>query len=84
MSGVNIEVTRGSGESAANLIRRFTKRLQGAGVLPRVRSIRYASRPANKFARKKKALSVLLKRAHFEELVKLGKPLPERKRRGRK
>lgn len=72
-TNVNVEVVRNSGENASSLLRRFTKRLQGSGVLPRVRSIRYSGRPLSKFGRKKKALTVLTKRERFEELSRLGK-----------
>ena len=78
-TGVNIEVVRNSGENASSLIRRFTKRLQGAGVLPRVRSIRYSTRTLSKFGRKKKALAVLERKEKFEELARLGKaPQPKK------
>ena len=40
----NAEVTKNEGESAINLIRRFSKRVQGAGVIPRVRGNRYYTR----------------------------------------
>ena len=33
----NAEVSKNDNESAINLIRRFSKRVQGAGVIPRVR-----------------------------------------------
>lgn len=69
----NIEVTKNSGENASSLIRRFTKRLQGSGVLPRVRSIRYSGKLLNKFARKKKALAILERKENFEEMARLGK-----------
>lgn len=80
MTSVNVEVAKNANESATNLIRRFTKRVQGSGVLPRVRSIRYSARPVSKFARKKRALAILDKKAVYEEMARLGKPLPEKKR----
>lgn len=80
---INIEVTRNSNENSLSVIRRFTKRVQGAGILPRVRSIRYNSRPTTKFTRKKRALKSIVKRAKYEELSKLGR-LPVAPLRGRR
>jgi ribosomal protein S21 len=51
---INIEVERGANENSVSLLRRFTKRVQGAGVLPRVRSIRYASRNISEAVKRKK------------------------------
>ncbi len=76
---VNVEVTKNQNESAISLIRRFTKRVQGSGVIPRVRSLRWAKRKESYFKRKKSALVVLEKRAHYEHLKKMGK-LPENPR----
>ena len=66
-----------------NLIRRFTKRVQGSGVLPRVRSIRYSSRKASEYVKNKKTLKVLKRRNEVTELIKLGK-MVENTRGGRK
>jgi ribosomal protein S21 len=78
----NVEVVRNSGENATNLIRRFTRRLQGAGVLPRVRGNRYYTRDLSKFGRKKRTLSILARKAKFEELSLLGKaPVAPTKKR---
>ena len=70
---VNVEVTKTGNENDLNLIRRFTKRVQGSGVLPRVRSIRYSSRKASEYVKKKKTLKVLKRRAEVTELIKMGK-----------
>ena len=52
------EYQRGSrknnNENMTNLIRRFTKRVQGSGVLKRVRSIRYSERSLSKFTKRKR------------------------------
>ena len=45
MSNVNVEVKKNASENALSLIRRFQKRVQESGVLPRVRGIRYNERP---------------------------------------
>ena len=78
----NVEVKKTGTENSLGLLRRFTKRVQESGVLPRVRSNRYADRPLSKFKRKKGALKVLAKRKIYERLKKLGKlPPPNNRRR---
>lgn len=72
-SMVNIEVTKGSSENNLSVLRRFTKRVQGAGVLPRVRSKRYAQRLLSKNTRRAKTVSYLKRKEATAELVKLGK-----------
>lgn len=78
---VNIEVVRNANETTASLIRRFTKRVQGAGILPRVRSLRYAGRPTSKFTKKKRALKRLTRQEERALLEKLGKISDVRRRR---
>lgn len=80
---INAEVVRSGNENNLNLVRRFTKKVQGSGILPRVRSIRYASRQASPYVKKKKTLKVLRKREAVTELIKLGK-MSEYTGKGRK
>ncbi len=70
---INIDVEKNSGENNVNLLRRFTKKVQGSGILPRVRSIRYASRKLSSYKTKMKTLEGIRRRADREELIKLGK-----------
>ena len=70
---LNVEVVKSGNENNVNLIRRFTKRVQGSGVLPRVRSIRYSARKASEYVKKKKTLKVLKRREEVAELIKMGK-----------
>ncbi|MBI5005029.1 MAG: 30S ribosomal protein S21 [Candidatus Lloydbacteria bacterium] len=70
---INVEVEKNPNESAASLIRRFTKRVQGTNILVKVRGERYASRPQSKFRRKASALRRIARRAEVERLKKLGK-----------
>lgn len=72
-SNVNIEVVKGPNENNLSVLRRFTKRVQGAGVLPRVRSKRYSERVPSANTRKAKTVSFLKKKEVTAELVKLGK-----------
>lgn len=80
---INAEVIKTGNENNVNLIRRFTKKVQSSGVLPRVRSIRYSTRKQSEYVKKKKTLKVLKKRSEIAELVKMGK-MPEYGSRGRK
>lgn len=70
---MNVKVEKNSNENGLSLLRRFTKRVQGAGVLRKVRGERYYSRSASPNVRKKKTLKSLVKREKINELVKLGK-----------
>ena len=69
----NVEVTKNDGESTTALIRRFSKRVQSMGLIPRMRSIRYHARTKSKGVQHKKALKVARRREEVRELIKLGK-----------
>lgn len=77
---INISVERNSSESAASVLRRFSKRVTDAGVLPRVRSIRYAERQLSPYKIKMARLERLRRKTEYELLSKLGK-LPVKTRR---
>jgi ribosomal protein S21 len=70
---INVEVERNNSESATNLLKRFTKRVQGAGILNRVRGIRYSKRSESRYVRKKRTLKALKRREERAHLTKLGK-----------
>ena len=70
---VNIEVQKNPNENTTSLIRRFTKRMQGAGILPRLREIRYHKRLKSKATQKKRRLIRLKRKDIYDEQVKLGK-----------
>ena len=76
---VNIEVERGDNENNLSVLRRFTKRVQGSGVLVRVRSRRYSQRLASKNTQRSKTVAFLKKKEATAELVKLGKITLENK-----
>ena len=73
---INVEIERNPNESSANVIRRFTKRVQNAGYIPRLRSERYHQREKSRNVRRAARLKKLEKKAEYEKLVKLGK-IPE-------
>jgi len=70
---VNIEVEKGPNENNLGVLRRFTKRVQAAGILPRVRSKRYSEREKSENVRRAKTLEFLKKKEATAELIKLGK-----------
>jgi len=73
---VNVEVTKNNNENPINLIRRFTKRVKGSGILPKMRSSVYHKRPESGFKKKQHALRSIEKRTEIARLKKLGK-MPE-------
>lgn len=69
----NVQVEKNQNESSANVIRRFTKRMQGSGVIPRIRKIRYYARTKSENVRKEAKLKKLAKATVYEQQLKLGK-----------
>jgi ribosomal protein S21 len=70
---VNVEVVKGPNENNISVLRRFSKRVQGSGVLPKVRSKRYTDRVKSENVRKAKTLTRIKRREEIQELIKLGK-----------
>jgi ribosomal protein S21 len=82
----NIEVTKNPNENNLSVLRRFQKRVQGAGILPRVRSKRYSDREKSENVKRAKTLSRIERRDMINDLLKQGKmreveKLTKRKRR---
>ncbi len=77
----NVEVQKNNAESTANLIRRFTKRMQGSGIVPKMRSRRYFTREKSDNVQKERRLRKLEKKVEYERLIKLGKIQDHRRRR---
>jgi len=77
----NVEVKKNNQESTANLIRRFTKRVQGSGIINRLRKERYYKRSKSEMVHRSAKLKKLEKKAKYEKLLKLGKIQETRSRR---
>lgn len=77
----NVEVTKNGSENPLSLLRRFTKRVQGSGILPRVRGDRYHTRTLSSYKRKMKTLTGIARREKLTEDIKLGKVAPQEPRR---
>ncbi len=69
----NVQVEKNNNESSANVIRRFTKRVQGAGIVQKVRKGRYFSRAKSSNVQREAKLKKLDKRVEYEKQIKLGK-----------
>lgn len=69
----NVQVEKNPNESSANVIRRFTKRVQNAGIIRRMRDNRYYTREKSENVRKEARLKKLVKKTNYERLYKLGK-----------
>ena len=84
VNATRVEVRRGKNESAASLLRRFTRRAQGLGLVRLMRKKRYYEREKSKNVDHKRALVSIARREKYAELVKLGKIDPAARRtRGR-
>lgn len=81
---VNAEVQKNENETAVNLIRRFSKRVQGSGLIQRMRARRYYGRIKSREVRRKQTLKVIKRRENVQELIKLGKMLERAPRTGRR
>lgn len=81
MSNVNVEVKKNPNENVLSLVRRFQKRVQESGVLPRVRSIRYNDRPLSDLKTKRAKLKKLGNIEKYELAKKMGKVIEKKKGR---
>lgn len=70
---INVEITKNGNDNNLGLIRKFTKRVQGSGILTRLRSRRYSSRKPSEYVKKKKTLKRISERSRIRELIKMGK-----------
>ncbi|MEN9560903.1 MAG: hypothetical protein RIQ56_176 [Candidatus Parcubacteria bacterium] len=78
---VQAEVQKSGNESALSTIRKFSRRVQGAGLVKTLRSKRYHSRDVSRAVKKKRALKLIKRRADFRQMIKEGK-IAEPQRRG--
>ena len=76
----NVEIKKGAKDNNVNIIKKFTRKVQESGIIPRVKGLRYAERAKSPYVKKMKRLKSLKNREVFEEQVKLGKIAPRRGR----
>jgi len=84
INAVRVEVKRGKNESSASLIRRFSRRAQGLGLVRALRKRRYYARQKSKNVDHARALIKSARRVQYNEDVKLGKIDPAAQSRGRR
>ncbi len=84
VNATRVEVRRGKNESAASLIRRFSRRAQGLNLVRMMRKKRYYERQKSKNVDHKRALIKGERSMKFNELVKLGKIDLSARTRGRR
>jgi ribosomal protein S21 len=73
MTTTNVEIKRNGTENALGVIRRFSRKMQESGIIPKVKGERYAVRPMSKLAEKNMKIRRLARRVEVEKLKKLGK-----------
>ncbi len=66
------EVKKAGAESNANLLRRFSKRVQSLGLVKKTRRNRFAERSKSDLKKKTDALKRLGKQAAYQRAYKLG------------
>lgn len=73
MTRVMVQVTRkDSKESVENLIRRFTRKVQSAGVIATAKSSQYFEKPISKRDRRAKAIQRKERKSQKVQRIKLG------------
>lgn len=78
----NVEIVKSGSENSMSIIRKFTRRVQGTGIVRGMRNRRYWSRQTSKAVKKKSALRRIERKERLEQLIKEGK-VAERPARGR-
>lgn len=80
---INAEVQKSGSESALSVIRKFSRRVQGTGLIQTVRGGRYYARNMSKTVSKKRALKRIKRQENYRDLIKEGKITEAPQRRGR-
>lgn len=75
------EVQKSGTENVLSTIRKFSRRVQGAGLVKTLRAKRYHEREKSKSVMKKRALKLIARRADFRQKVKEGKVAEPAQRR---
>ena len=78
---INAEVQKSGTESVLSTIRKFSRKVQGTGLIKNSRANRYYSRKMSQTVKKKRALKLIKRRADFRKLVKEGKAEERQPRR---
>jgi ribosomal protein S21 len=77
---INAEVQKSGAESTLSVIRKFSRKVQGTGLIQTVRKGRYYARNTSKAVSKKRALKRITRNDNRQQLIKEGKLIEEVKR----
>jgi len=80
---INAEVSKSGNETAISTIRKFSRKVRGAGLIRTVRDKRYFERVTSKIVKKKRTLKSIQRRKEYNQLLKEGKVTEEPTRHGR-
>ena len=69
---INVAITRNNNENSASVLRRFVKKVRGAGFLQEVRDRRAYVRKPSKLRRKNSKIVQLDRKASYTEKIKMG------------
>ncbi|MEK7628273.1 MAG: hypothetical protein AAB421_02550 [Patescibacteria group bacterium] len=78
---INAEVIKAGNENTLSLLRKFSRKVQGTGLVRRVRAGRYNARAESKVTTKKRALKRITRNELNKQLIKEGK-MTEKPARG--
>lgn len=70
---VNVKIVKKNNENNLGVLKRFSRRVQESGVIPKVKSKRFAERQPSAYTKKKNKLKSLKKKSEIQKLYKLGK-----------
>lgn len=70
---MTVEIKKQEKETFASLLRRFSRKVKESGVLNKVRSLQFKTRPESKKTKKETALRKIARIKRMEYLKKLGK-----------
>ncbi len=77
-----VDVKRRKGESFESLLRRFSRRIQQSGKMLEAKKYRFHSKDPNERSKKVSALRRLQQKDKREYLIKVGKFIEEKPKRG--
>jgi ribosomal protein S21 len=80
---INAEVSKSGSESPLSVIRKFSRKVQGTGLVQNARKRRYFARAASKTVTKKRALKRIARRNSYNQRLKEGKVVETTKRTSR-
>ncbi len=81
MRTTNVKVEKNKEEPAVSLLKRFQRKVQESGVLPRVRSIRYNERELSDLKVKRGKLKKIKLTENYNKLKRLGVQIEKKKKR---